>query len=234
MDLATARFAVAALMFAGGALFDLRTRRVPNRYWLPFAAAAAGFVAADLLQGGTSRDDLLPYAVALAACGVLFTLWRLGLFGGADAKGLMVVAFLLPVAPVPVPAWGVATVPVLDTLLNGSLLTLLVPVACLAWNLARGRWGGWATFLGVPLPLERARQAQAWPLQRIEEGRLGWRYWHRPDESLDEAYDGLAAAGATEVWVTPKVPFMVPLALGLGLAWWTGNLVVGATLALTP
>jgi prepilin signal peptidase PulO-like enzyme (type II secretory pathway) len=34
----------------------------------------------------------------------------------------------------------------------------------------------------------------------------------------------LERAGVDQVWVTAKVPFLVPLAAGLALSWWWGNL----------
>ncbi|HYS70937.1 MAG TPA: A24 family peptidase C-terminal domain-containing protein, partial [Thermoplasmata archaeon] len=37
----------------------------------------------------------------------------------------------------------------------------------------------------------------------------------------------LRARGIKRVWVTPQIPFMVPLLVGFGLAFVMGNLLVG-------
>ena len=57
------------------------------------------------------------------------------------------------------------------------------------------------------------------------DGTVRWRYWQKAGlESLDVQYDALEKAGLRTVWVTTKVPFLVPLAVGLAVSWWWGNL----------
>lgn len=218
------RYVLAFAMLAGAIPSDLRTRRVPNSWWLPFAVMAAVFVVGDLLD--TSRTWLglaVAYGGALVVTGLLYLFWRMRLFGGADAKALMVLAFL---CPWPSPEATVAIVPALDALANGSLLVVAIPLVNLGQNLVRGRLVLPAAFLGRPVPIERARAGHVWPMQvAAADGSLSWRYWQKAGlGSLDEEYDALARAGATEVWVTTKIPFLVPLAAGMALAWWPGNL----------
>ena len=222
------RFAALAVMFLGAGVSDLRTRRVPNRYWFPFAGLAALFLGADLIGGAAGRWPYLAGAAAL--CGAFWAFWRLGLFGGADAKGLMVVAWL---APWPWEgAAGPVTVPVVDILVDGTLAAPLVPMVLAAWNLARGRWAGWATFLGYPQDIALARGRHVWPMERVRDGAIVRKYWQRMGDDFDAVYDALAAAGRTTVWVTPKLPLMLLLALGLA-SFWLGNLVLFLVARLT-
>jgi prepilin signal peptidase PulO-like enzyme (type II secretory pathway) len=57
-----------------------------------------------------------------------------------------------------------------------------------------------------------------------------------PSRSKDESEEAekLRAAGATRVWVQPKVPFLVPLLLGFLLALLVGNLMLGFLTAVLP
>lgn len=215
---------LALLMLFGAIWSDVRIRRVRNHYWVPFAVAAGVLWAADLAAGRSMRVEAIG---ALSATALLYVSWWLGVFGGADAKGLMVLAWLWPGTPA---VLGARTVPVLDTLMNGTLLVLVLPVGFLAWNAARGRFRFPAMALGVEAGLDAARSRHVWPMQRMERGVLRWRFWQRPGASLDAAYGALAAAGVRRVWVTPKVPFMVPLAAGALVAWIGGNLFLRAML----
>jgi archaeal preflagellin peptidase FlaK len=219
------RHLLAFAMLAGAIPSDLRTRRVPNSWWLPFAILAAVLLAADLLD--PARDWIrlaIAYGTATAVAGLMYVFWRFRLFGGADAKALMVLAFL---CPWPSPESGAAIAPAVDALANGSLLVLAIPLLALAVNLARGRWTFPAALLGRPMLLEIARAAHVWPMQTAgEDGKVRWRYWQKAGlADLDAEYDALSRAGLREVWVTAKVPFLVPLAGGLALAWWPGNLL---------
>lgn len=232
MDAAALRYLLGFAMLAGAVPADVLRRRVPNSWWVPFVALAAALLAGDLLDAGRDwRRLAIAYGGAAAVAGAMYAFWRLRLFGGADAKALMVLAFL---APWPAPR-GVSIQPALDALANGSLLMLAVPVACLLANLVRGDFALPAMMLGWRLPLGRARAAHVWPLQRVgADGQVGWVYWRKASlDALDAEYDALEAAGVRRVWVQAKVPFLVPLALGLAVAWWKGNLLLGVAMALS-
>ncbi|MHB8633293.1 MAG: A24 family peptidase [Thermoplasmatota archaeon] len=218
MDATPLRPALALAMLVGAAVQDVQTRRVPNRYWIPFAAFSAVFLAIDLAG---DRVAWVSYVVAAFACGVLYLFWRLHLFGGADAKGLMVLAFLVPVqAGSPLP-------PVLAVLVVGSLLNLLPAVALLVWNVLHGRFRFPAAFLGVPMPLERARRSHVWPMQDVQpDGRVTWRYWQRLGVDNEDTYARLLRAGVDPVWTTAKLPMMVALAVAFAITWAWGPAVL--------
>ncbi|HUR62063.1 MAG TPA: prepilin peptidase [Candidatus Thermoplasmatota archaeon] len=205
------RFLLAVAMLLGASLLDIQTRRVANLYWIPFLCFAVILDSVDLWTTG----DLVGPAMALGLCGLFYLFWRFRLFGGADAKGLMVLALLLP------PTTGGSPVPtVLGSLgLASALAGLGVPLAMLAWNLAHGRFVLPAMLLGAPMDLERARRAHVWPMQEpAPTGGLRWRYLRHVGSDVEARLDALQAAGVARPWVTPKVPFMLPLMLGVA-AW---------------
>jgi preflagellin peptidase FlaK len=217
------RFLLGFAMLAGAIPSDLRSRRVPNSWWLPFVAMAAILTAGDFLAPDRDWTTLaVRYGAAAVVTALMYAFWRLRLFGGADAKALMVLAFL---APWPSPS-ATSIQPALDAVANGSLLMLALPLVTFAANLARGQVALPAMLLGWPVPIEKARAAHVWPMQRaLPDGTLVWRFWQRAGlDSLEAEYEALARAGVTRVWVTAKVPFLVPLAAGLALAWRWGNL----------
>ena len=94
---------VAVPVLGWAALRDVRTRRVPNRTWLPLVAVGVVALAWDgLLVAGTPEQRLFLLRVMLslglvAPLGYVF--WRVGGFGGADAKAVMTLALLFPANP---------------------------------------------------------------------------------------------------------------------------------------
>ena len=121
---------VAVPAFAWAAYRDVRTRRVPNRLWPPLLAvgllALALEVAAHWPPSGVG-DRLFAVRVGVslllvAPLGYLF--WRLGAFGGADAKAVVVLAVVVPTYPVYFLP-GLPALPVVETTLGVFSLTVL-------------------------------------------------------------------------------------------------------------
>lgn len=224
----TVRFALGGAMLLGAVVYDLRERRVPNPWWIPFAGLAAILALGDVADPAVDWRLLgIRYGMSAVLAGLAYALWRLHLFGGADAKALMVLALLAPWPPAGRPD---ALQPALDALANGALAMLLVPVAFLAANVVRGHLVFPAALLGTPRALDRARRSHVWPMQVVDpasRGGLRWRYWQRIGGDLDREYAALEQAGVARVWVTPKVPFLVPVAAGWAVAWWHGNALLG-------
>jgi preflagellin peptidase FlaK len=163
---------VAVPVLGWAALRDVRTRRVPNRTWLPLVAVGIIALAWDtLLVAGTPRQTPFLLRVVLsvglvAPLGYLF--WRVGGFGGADAKAVMTLALVFPAnpayylpaglaatlagtlpAPVPVQTarMGVFSLTILS---NTVLIGLSYPLALALRNVPRGEVTP-AMFIGRPV-----------------------------------------------------------------------------------
>ncbi|MEK6976463.1 MAG: prepilin peptidase [Candidatus Thermoplasmatota archaeon] len=227
------RFLLGGVMLAGAVVYDLRARRVPNPWWIPFAWLAAVLAVGDVADPARDWRMLgVRYGISAVLAGLFYVLWKLHLFGGADAKGLMVLAVLAPWPPADTPN---AIQPALDALANGALAMMLVPVGFLLVNLSRGHLRLPAALLGTQGTLAAARGAHVWPMQVVDAdapGGLRWRYWQRLGGDLPAEYHALEQAGVHTVWVTPKVPFLVPVAGGWAVAWWHGNLVLAVMASL--
>ena len=129
---------------------DIETRRVPNRTWLPLGVLGLLLLAVDLVgvvppTTFTDRLVLLRTAISLGVVAPLaYLFWRLGAFGGADAKALIVLAVLFPTfptyllpdvaLPVVVPTLGVFSMTILT---NTVVLGLAYPLAVAFRNVLR-------------------------------------------------------------------------------------------------
>lgn len=73
---------------------DHRSRSVPNRYWMTSAACGTPILAAAFILQPTSS---VPWLFSFLTTAIIAAVLYFGkVFGGADAKGLMLLAFLWP------------------------------------------------------------------------------------------------------------------------------------------
>ena len=68
-------------------------------------------------------------------------------------------------------------------------------------------------FLGYKMSIEKAKQTFVWPLEKIKDGKRKFSYMPKEFDINDEL-SAFEKQGIKEIWVTPKVPFMVPLLAG--------------------
>jgi preflagellin peptidase FlaK len=137
--------------FAWAAYRDVRTRRVTNRLWPPLVAVgvlALGLEFAGGLPTGFAGElVLLRLAVSVGLVAPLgYVFYRIGGFGGADAKAVLALAVVFPLYPVyylPFDALPMhaATLGVfsLTILTNTVVAGALYPAALAGRNLASGR-----------------------------------------------------------------------------------------------
>ena len=150
-------------VFGWAAWRDAKTRRVPNRTWLPLAALAVVLLTWDGWQAWTGALDYpgafwVRVAVSLGfVAPLVLAFWWFRAFGGADAKAFLVVAALFPTFPSYVVAgWEL---PLQQTLLGVFSLTILTntvlvgalyPLAIAATNAASGRF---STMMALGKPI---------------------------------------------------------------------------------
>jgi preflagellin peptidase FlaK len=154
--------------------------------------------------------------------------------GGADAKALIALAILFPLYPL------IDTLPLIHLpydaaqfvlpfplliLFNAAVLTIAVPVFLLFYNLTMKDVRFPAMLFGYKLPVAEAKNKFVWPMERIENGALKFSVFPKGSEFTAEEFDQLTAAGLKEIWVTPKIPFLIPIAASLLFSVIIGNVL---------
>ena len=226
-------------VFFGRPLFDddgFHAR--PGRIAL-FVAAAAMWITP--LQFAGSVVSSVPI-IQLASMPVMMVLFQLMLrarllTGGADAKCLIALTLLVPTypesSPFPLftadprvqPAFQAIFPFSFVVLVDAAVLQLVVPLGLFIYNLTRGDIGI-QSFLGYRAPLD------PFPKHVRLMERITDRGEHvlvlRPKRESDPTTEilKLRSAGIQRAWVTPWVPFMVPLLGGFLLTFFAGNLLV--------
>lgn len=152
--------------------------------------------------------------VTLSMSIILLALYHIGLLrGGADAKALISLAMLFPSYPEighilwdPVYPEAYVFNPVLSILLLALLLSLLSVNRIMWINHMNGDCG----FSEYKMDLDEARKAFVWPREDIVNGQ---KVRAKITEDVKSVYDRLEAAGEEQVWVTPMIPFVLPITL---------------------
>jgi|LFRM01.2.fsa_nt_gb preflagellin peptidase FlaK len=154
--------------------------------------------------------------------------------GGADAKALIALAIMFPVYPF-IGSFPLIAPPTelsefilpfpLLILFNAALVSLAVPIALLILNIARRDVNIPAMLFGYRMSLDRAEKSFVWPMERMVDGERRMEYFPRSSEEAGAQFQALRAAGVNEIWVTPKVPFLIPITISIPFSVIIGNLL---------
>lgn len=94
IDLFQIRIIIALAMLSSATIIDIRTREISDLMWVIFGVISVGllFLEPDIIKAAFG------VGFSLIVAPLVLLLWRLGLFGGADALGLIVLSALAPMA----------------------------------------------------------------------------------------------------------------------------------------
>ena len=229
---------------------------VPWDAWVP-DGRRANWIEGGLYVGILATFGLLAVRLGVGGSGVplpalavvLTTVFARGLFesgilfGGADAKAVMVAGLALPYFAAPllaVPVGGTAVAGLLpfavNLLLDAALLAVVVPVALAVRNLARGEFHWRDGFTTYSIPVAELPERWVWvrdpavPIDREAEDAIETSAedvaWRRRIAAE------LAGTGRERVRVGPQLPFVVFLLAGAVAAVLLGNLVLDLLFAL--
>ncbi len=156
------------------------------------------------------------------------------IYGGADAKAVLVLAILMPFYPnisgFTHASLSMEHVSLMEIffpftfliLLNSCLILLVLPVAYLVLNLKNGDIGFPQMLFGYRKNIKDIPDSFVWPMERYgRDGKLTVKLLPRGDE--EEIIESLRRRGRKRVWVTPKIPFIVPMSIGFVFSFVIGN-----------
>ncbi len=223
---------------------DIQTRRVSNQVWKFMLIGVALFVAIDIMAGG------IPALVKLLISAIIiyvfvYIIFQLGGFGGADAKSLIVLSILFPVYPqiqvlgTYFPLQGVPLIGLFafSVFGNAVLLTIVVPLGMLVFNLLTLKPGEILQrpaylFVGFKTDISKllGRHIKLIEEYSLSEGEIHTRFRRNGvmiDDETVEKLEEYAGQGLIprQVWVTPGLPFMIPITLGFFVAVFFGDLI---------
>ncbi len=162
------------------------------------------------------------------------------LYGGADAKavmiaGLVVPLFALPLLPLPANARAIlGFYPFsLNLLMDAAILAIVVPIALAIQNLRAGTFAFPGGFTSYRIPVARLGETFVWVRDPALPAEVEDVETSEEDAALRRRQQAeLTARGITSVTVTPQLPFIVLLAVGGIAALLIGNIIFDIAAAL--
>ena len=210
------------------------------------ALGSVAYALVDLQADGAGLSTFLRYLTVPVMMLVFRGMYEIHLLkGGADAKAMIVIAAFVPGYPALPPLPMIALDPRLQdalqvlfpfsllVLLDAALLFVAAPIAFLAYNASRGHAKLPMALVGYKVPLDRVPR-HAWFMDQILDGEHVLVFFPTKRQDQREIARGLRGAGLKEAWVTPQIPFMVPLTVGYVLAFLVGNPLMGLLQTAMP
>ncbi len=200
--------------------------------------AVVALVAVAVARVGVGPNDV-PVAVVAVLVTVLFArgLFEAGiLFGGADAKALMIVGLLVPMLATPLVPPPAAIAPVtgilpfaVTVLMNTALFSVVVPLLIAVRNVRAKEFHGLSGFVGYTIPVDDLPRKYVWVRDPMfGEAREEVKSIETSEDDRrrrSEVAQDLRARGVRRVWVTPQIPFIVVMAVGVIAGLVAGNVL---------
>jgi len=249
IDLVSVAVVIAFLGY--GSWSDIKSREVSNIVWMLFAPIGAALTVARLYL----LPELLWISLGsiVVATSFAFLLFYTGVFGGADAKGLICIGISIPTLPENIPASLNFFHPFLPVVILSN--SFLVAVSMALYILVRNMFWKYSTRAGLFLGLEKEPawkkvfalvsgykadfkevedKIYLYPLEEVVESEGGVeRRLNLFVEAEVERQDLLGklrpyvekAVIPREIWATPGLPMLVFITIGFILALLMGDLI---------
>ena len=220
------RLVTGAVLLAYASYDDIKTRRAANILWVIMGIVGAILLVIQYLDGGFPNIWYLVFIPIMIALMYAFFQMRL-LFGGADAKALMALAILIPIQPLlwDLPLWPSFLPGSWSIFANATILFLFIPLSLLIVNIVKRNLRFPHCLLGYVISVEKAKQTFVWPMEKIKDGKRKLVYMPK-NFDVDEELVEFEKLGIKEIWVTPKIPFMIPLLVGFLAAFILGDILL--------
>jgi len=215
------RIILALGMLLGASFLDLRKREINDIYWIVFAAISVVMLVISPDIWTTMRT----VGISLIIAPIALIIWRMGIFGGADAFCLIVLAALAPSSTL-----NGTWISPLTTLTNAAIISILPIFANLIRNgVAMIRkeniFEGFdetrlnkiiAVFLGY----KAKNPKYSFAIERIEgdHKRLDLSFRHAENTSF---------CNNSETWVTPGIPYVIYITAGFVIQILFGDVIFG-------
>jgi preflagellin peptidase FlaK len=216
------RIVLALAMLGIACASDIKKREIHDIVWVIFGAIAACLIP----FSGNLEKELYTIGISLIIAPIAIIVWRVGLFGGADAFALIVLAALAPGATLAGGAVSPFTV-----LTNAVLLSIIPMLVNISRNLIllAARKDIFAGFDET-----RSRKIFAMIIgYRAANPKFGFSIERNVGErkklnlSLQHA-ENAAFCDKADTWITPGIPYLIFIAAGFVLQLVYGDIMFNA------
>jgi len=205
MEIDALRFVIAFPLLLYAAYSDIKKREADNWIWIVMALFGIPFIIWEKNLFMTAISIGITFPVA-------FLLYLFGM-GGADAKAIMAIAILNPLPPSTMLYHSPMFVFPMTVLLNSLILILPLPLIFLIYNVIRKNADFPYCLFGYKMDAIKAEKKFVWPMEKNGKKSI------KPIKNADwSTYHG-------EIWVTPKLPFLVFILAGYLISYFVGDVL---------
>ena len=231
-------------LFAWDTPLERISERLPG--WIEVAVYVGVFAAIIVcaVEFGVGGSGV-PIAIIGVAGAILLArgLFEVGvLYGGADAKALMIAGLLIPIDAAPLWSPPVASALLayypyaITVLIDAALFAIVVPIAIAVRNVSTHEFEFPRGFTGYTIPVDELPRRYVW----IKDPMFSGNSDEDPEPQTTEEdralrqrqAEELTKKGVTRVWVTPQLPFILWILAGTVAALVAGNLLFDLISAL--
>ena len=215
---------LALIMLVVGSLIDIWKREIHDVYWIGFGVF--GFI---LVFFSTELvSDLIRIGFALIIAPFVILVWRIGLFGGADAFALIALAVIAPMATL-----SENPVSPFTTLSNAAILFVIPFIFNVSRNIV-SQLKGENIFEGFDEPKfkkiiaslmgHKAKNPKfSFAIEKIEEGKK------KIDLTIHHA-ENQEFCNTPNTWITPGIPYLLLITGGFIIQLFYGDLILSKIL----
>jgi len=219
---------IALLFLARACLFDLKERVVPNRIWREMLLVFIPLNAVEyFLENFNLFFAISQFAFMFFLC---YSLYYLRLYGGADAKAIIMISLAFPVYPTlppfPILNKGLGVF-AFSTLANSVLSAPVLIILFFLRNLLSKNLEFPYCCIGYKVNAKKIPKFHNL-LEYVENGKVKKSVRSiEPDDKIIEEIKKAAEKGIVEeIWVTPGFPFLCFITAGFILSVVLGDLVI--------
>lgn len=228
VSLDSIRIILALSMLGIACASDIKKREISDIIWIAFGAIAAILIP----FSSNITDELLKIGMAMIVAPVAIIIWRFGLFGGADAFALIVLAALVPSTTI-----NHGTITPFTVLTNAVLLSIVPMLVNIVRNtilLAQKKdiFEGFnekksKKILAMFIGYRAANPKFGFSIEQ-KQGK-----YKKLNLSLQHA-EYAEFCEKKDTWITPGIPYMIFIAAGFVIQLVYGDIIFGAFGVLSP
>jgi|Deesub1362A_J573_1020465.scaffolds.fasta_scaffold00018_95 preflagellin peptidase FlaK len=228
----TARILISTPFLLYACYTDIKERRVTNRVWIIMGTLGLFIDAIELPSLGWSFIKFFLFQVVFIFV-LAYLMYYLGAYGGADAKALMALSLMFPFYPAISSYFPVFRTQVgifaFTVFSNAVVLSLVLPILMFVRNFVLLKKdflkNPYYSVVGYQVDVDKI-PFHAKLLEYPENGRLVRSrrgIWLTSD--LEKELKAMKLKGVEKIWITPGIPFLIPITIGFYTALFVGDIL---------
>jgi archaeal preflagellin peptidase FlaK len=219
-DLHMVRIVISIVMLGLASVIDLKKREINDKFWIGFAAVAVLL----LFASPNFWLDLKTIGLSMIVAPIALVLWRFGIFGGADALCMIVLAGIAPMS-----SMTPSLISPFTTLENASLLTVIPLFVNLGRNVVSIIQGNdifdgvdeshLKKMLAMFVGYKTKNPKHSFCIEQMIDGKRHLDFSPKHAEKTSFCYE-------TDVWVTPGLPYVLYITGGFIIQIVYGDLIL--------